>query len=1244
MTETCFKGQSKVELMEELVNCYVGTGTGICPFCTGVKGEDSFIKNHLKHCHIDNAVSFLNVLILPCRKEECYSRRSKQESYRSHFHCPFCFNVYGRKAHMLRHLNRLNGKCGEVKGRQSWSAKSQNVDSKGKHINDEKNRHENNLEREYTHDERSNSNTDHFNTEKNRNCKEKREENSISHECRFCGIKFLHLITLRRHGESAHSIKQNSRPSICVDKNRGIYMVAYSCSGLLAPIHVQKNIEKGLISCESDECKHIVKLAMKAGNPAFECEHLREVQFSQPCNIQPLDRAFLSSLIKWNVIDSRREQECINVWNKCILEGEILIAYADFGALGYAKRQRYFSVFSDVSYFCPLGRLRVTFDNENGRWSCVCPLSGDGKSCLHEIIAKWFLCQYNPELFNKISKRTSNNDGANQDEKFMMEYIMKKKMIPAEIKKEYMECSLPNTFSPCENLCPRCSQDLEVFKKFKATVYGFGTHFTGVEVLLKRCTACNLNVRFQEYKSGYHNFNNTTLLSLKLCVHILNSIKNHIAISACLKTLFLDQENIQENVIRNAFYHFCALQDHQYTFSCLKCGAFPSILIGDGNWKNTCLKDIESVKRPTGIVSESIDCESSWLSYKKEIIGRGICERNSANPWTVAINYHTISPWLGKKSRISDDVINTESQKGELLFEKPKSGPLSHQNVTHEDILKTLHGKDKNLDSLKTLCASLGVSNKGSMDDIINRLNEIVLFKEIHPKLYKNIQKCGGGIVHFRCTHGVCYFMKYLLRQESARDHVDGLLSFIRQPNVYISDIASQVAHHGENRKNGLFYPYKGMLYEYSEENLKALDQGKLQPVMLNINQNPDKFYSLLDRFHTKSKKTSAEKEFRNLKNCLDMKVNTSIAEQQNAQMARDRYFVCSMSTVNFMFISRLTLHLQNEALNSKFVHHLKRCCGDFEVDEQGIAVPVIKDRRLLSTQTKQQSTEISPSPTAAKDEMIELEQPFVTDWHLPHPADDKLPSQTSVVAEVSSKKFDDKSKSNEDLIEMKALSNERTIRLFKLDEKDLPEIIIAAYAERKIWLKGFMSLKPHSWIMDEAIEIYIAIVASQCTKKVYIMDSFLTKNILERNMSVLSRQLLSKVSFSDYELIVGIWNVNNEHWKLLVINTTDYIVYLLDPIGSNLDESKQAEISVSEYLKLRERMGVLETDLQFKSGIIEHPKQSDGFSCGLFVMKIAESVLNNGFGNISFRSTLNDLAQYRHDIAEKILEFSAGL
>ena len=47
--------------------------------------------------------------------------------------------------------------------------------------------------------------------------------------------------------------------------------------------------------------------------------------------------------------------------------------------------------------------------------------------------------------------------------------------------------------------------------------------------------------------------------------------------------------------------------------------------------------------------------------------------------------------------------------------------------------------------------------------------------------------------MHFRCMHGVAVYMKFTLRQESARDYVDGILSFRNQPNVFISDISSQV-------------------------------------------------------------------------------------------------------------------------------------------------------------------------------------------------------------------------------------------------------------------------------------------------------------------------------------------------------------------------------------------------------------------------------------------------------------------
>ena len=50
-----------------------------------------------------------------------------------------------------------------------------------------------------------------------------------------------------------------------------------------------------------------------------------------------------------------------------------------------------------------------------------------------------------------------------------------------------------------------------------------------------------------------------------------------------------------------------------------------------------------------------------------------------------------------------------------------------------------------------------------------------------------------GGIVHFRCPHQVAIYFKYVLRQESARDYIDAVLSLRKQPNVIISDIASQV-------------------------------------------------------------------------------------------------------------------------------------------------------------------------------------------------------------------------------------------------------------------------------------------------------------------------------------------------------------------------------------------------------------------------------------------------------------------
>ncbi|TNN71841.1 hypothetical protein EYF80_018012 [Liparis tanakae] len=56
-----------------------------------------------------------------------------------------------------------------------------------------------------------------------------------------------------------------------------------------------------------------------------------------------------------------------------------------------------------------------------------------------------------------------------------------------------------------------------------------------------------------------------------------------------------------------------------------------------------------------------------------------------------------------------------------------------------------------------------------------------------------------GGVLHFSCTHGVVYYVNFLFGTESARDHVDGLLSFSSFPAIYISDVAGQVSRHMNN-------------------------------------------------------------------------------------------------------------------------------------------------------------------------------------------------------------------------------------------------------------------------------------------------------------------------------------------------------------------------------------------------------------------------------------------------------------
>ena len=56
-----------------------------------------------------------------------------------------------------------------------------------------------------------------------------------------------------------------------------------------------------------------------------------------------------------------------------------------------------------------------------------------------------------------------------------------------------------------------------------------------------------------------------------------------------------------------------------------------------------------------------------------------------------------------------------------------------------------------------------------------------------------------GDWLSFSGPHGIAYYLKFLLRAESCRDYVDGLLSLKYQSNIVIVDMAHVVANHVNN-------------------------------------------------------------------------------------------------------------------------------------------------------------------------------------------------------------------------------------------------------------------------------------------------------------------------------------------------------------------------------------------------------------------------------------------------------------
>ena len=163
-------------------------------------------------------------------------------------------------------------------------------------------------------------------------------------------------------------------------------------------------------------------------------------------------------------------------------------------------------------------------------------------------------------------------------------------------------------------------------------------------------------------------------------------------------------------------------------------------------------------------------------------------------------------PWIGPASRIGDVVPKTEVLKGlanrPTAEPKPRKGPC----LDEEELLRLMESKKVKLfyfkysevsllthlftfflllksfiftleiqafvmfffsstchlqasrSELIKACSDLGVSTEGSETDLINRLEEMLLYKDVYPKMYVKLQRTGGKNTIKHLFEHITYF------------------------------------------------------------------------------------------------------------------------------------------------------------------------------------------------------------------------------------------------------------------------------------------------------------------------------------------------------------------------------------------------------------------------------------------------------------------------------------------------------
>ncbi|XP_068442460.1 HMG domain-containing protein 3 isoform X2 [Clinocottus analis] len=376
-----------------------------------------------------------------------------------------------------------------------------------------------------------------------------------------------------------------------------------------------------------------------------------------------------------------------------------------------------------------------------------------------------------------------------------------------------VESGWPQFYESAATHCGLCSYPL--FKGGQSTVAGQEDCWLLTETLIQTANlqlkVC-LNVQclalhsFTDLHPGLFNIGNRLLVSIDLFLKIRTSIKQGQAPPQAARNILNHTPNhpvhslsaeemsqIQE-LLLSGYWAFECLTVRDYNdMICGICGVAPKLEIAQRYTSNVLeLKNVEFTW-PEFSVSDEVHMDDFWVTMESEAIEQATFPTDIP---VTRVDASIIAPFIPPLMR-SPTVINTEKDKVLSHTQPPSGDPSVLVRLIHDGQLRLDKLEEHSENELRTIldrCAA-SITPDSTKNELLGSL--ISLYTLVHGGLSTAPQPpphLTAGKLSKVCPHKVVCGSKYLVRGETARDHVDLLLSSRYWPPVYVSDCARQVA------------------------------------------------------------------------------------------------------------------------------------------------------------------------------------------------------------------------------------------------------------------------------------------------------------------------------------------------------------------------------------------------------------------------------------------------------------------